>query len=81
MIAHASSLDVSLVYGSNPQSFSAEGDPGFVYTGQFLNYYDLSPSAYLEIRLSGAAGNTDFPEGNYNTYVGSGGFAYKWAPV
>jgi hypothetical protein len=81
VIAHASSLDFSLVYGSNPQSFSAEGDPGFAYTGQFLNYYDLSPSSYLEIRLSGAVGRNDQPEGNYNSYLGSAGFAFKWTPV
>jgi hypothetical protein len=81
LIAHASSLDFSMVYGSNPQSFSAEGAPGFAYSGQFLNYYDLSASSYMEIRLSGAAGRNDQPEGLYNSFVGSAGFAYKWAPV
>lgn len=81
VIAHASSLDFSVVYGSNPQSFSSEADPGFAYTGQFLNYYDLSPGSYLEIRLSGAAGKNDLVEGEYKSYIGSAGFAYKWAPV
>ncbi|MEN8227779.1 MAG: hypothetical protein ABFS38_06450 [Bacteroidota bacterium] len=81
VIAHASSLDVSLVYGSNPQSFSPDTAAGFVFTSQFLNYYDLSASSYLEVRLSGAAGKNDLPVGEYNSYVGSAGIAYKWAPV
>ena len=81
VIAHASSLDISVVYGSNPQSFSSESEAGFVFTSQFLNYYDLSASSYLEIRLSGAAGKNDLPVGEFNSYVGSAGIAYKWAPV
>jgi len=81
LIAHASSLDFSVVYGSNPQSFSPDNEPGFTYTGLFLNYYDLSASSYLEIRLSGAAGKNDLPAGDYSSYVGSAGVAYKWAPV
>ena len=81
VIAHATSLDFSAVYGSNPQSFSADSTSGFVFTGQFLNYYDLSASSYLELRISGAAGKNDLPAGDFNTYVGSAGLAYKWAPV
>ncbi len=81
LIAHASSLDFSVVYGSNPQSFSPDSAAGFAYTVQFLNYYDLSASSYLEIRLSGAAGKNDLPVGDHSSYVGSAGVAYKWAPV
>ena len=81
VIAHASSLDFSLVYGSNPQTFSSDTTTGFIITSQFLNYYDLSASSYLEIRLSGAAGKNDLPTGDFNSYVGSAGIAYKWAPV
>ena len=81
VIAHASSLDVSVIYGSNPQSFSPDSDADFVFTGQFLNYYDLSASSYIEVRLSGAAGKNDHPGGAFNSYVGSAGIAYKWAPV
>jgi hypothetical protein len=80
-IAHASSLDFSLLYGGNAQSFLAEPDAGFMYTGQFLNYYDLSPGSYLEIRLSGAAGKNDLQARDHLSLVGSAGFAYKWAPV
>jgi hypothetical protein len=81
VIAHATSLDFSMVYGSNPQSFSADSTAGFIFTGQFLNYYDLSASSYIEFRISGAAGKNDLPVGDFNSYVGSAGLAYKWAPV
>ena len=81
LIAHATSLDFSVVYGSNPQSFSSDSTAGLIFTTQFLNYYDLSASSYIEIRLSGAAGKNDIPEGDFNSYVGSAGIAYKWAPV
>ena len=80
LIAHASSLDFSVLYGNNPQSFRSDTTTGFMFTGQFLNYYDLSASSYIEIRISGAAGKNDIPDGEGNTYVGSAGIAYKWAP-
>jgi hypothetical protein len=80
-IAHASSLDFSLLYGRNAQSFLEEPDAGFMYAGQFLNYYDLSPGSYLEIRLSGAAGRNDLQAGDHLSLIGSAGLAYKWAPV
>jgi hypothetical protein len=81
LVAHATTLDFSIIYGSSPQTFRPEGNPGMIYTCQFLNYYDLSPSSYLEVRLSGAAGNKNFPAENHCSYVGSAGIAYKWAPV
>jgi hypothetical protein len=81
LIAHASILDVSFLYGNNPQSFMPDTTAGVFCTGQFLNYYDLSASSYLEIRLSVAGGKNDRPGGNLNSYVGSGGVTYKWTPV
>jgi len=81
VIAHATTLEVSMLYGDNPQSFLPDSLKGFMFTGQFLNYYDLSVNSYLEIRLSGAGGKNDHPGGEMNTYVGSAGIAYKWAPV
>ena len=81
VIAHSTSLDFSAIYGNNTQSFMSGSPSGFMFTGVLLNYYDLSASSYLEIRLSGAAGENDYPEGGYNSFVGSAGFAYKWAPV
>jgi hypothetical protein len=81
LIAHSTSLDISLVYGSNPQSFRSDTTAGFILTCQFLNYYDLSASSYIEFRLSGAAGKCDLPGGESGSYVGSAGMTYKWAPV
>ena len=79
-MAHATSLDLSLVYNGVPMSFKPDSAPGFIYTGQFLNYYDLSAASYLEIRLSGAFGRNANPEGSFSTAVGSAGITYKWAP-
>jgi len=81
VIAHATSLDLSVIYGSNPQSFTPDSLPGVMFAGQFLNFYDLTSSSYLEIRLSGAGGKNDRPSGEMNTLVGSAGIAYKWSPV
>ena len=80
-IAHATSWDISMIYGSSSQSFRSDSAAGLILTGQFLNYYDLSSSSYLEIRLSGAAGKNDHPGKNFNSYVGSAGISYKWMPV
>jgi len=81
IIAHASTLDFSFLVGSNPQSFPSDPPTNVIFSGQFLNYYDITASSYLEIRLSGAAGRNDNPAGMHNSYVGSGGIAYKWAPI
>ena len=81
LISHATSLDVSAIYGSSPQSFRSDSRHGMIFTGQLLNYYDLSVSSYLEVRLSGVAARNDHPGGINNTYVGSAGIAYKWSPV
>jgi hypothetical protein len=80
-IAHVTTLDISAIYGRNSQSFIADSGNGMIFTGQLLNYYDLTASSYLEVRLSGAAGRNDEPEGAFNSYIGSAGIAYKWAPV
>ena len=80
-IAHATTLDISMIYGKNSQSFIADSGNGLIITGQLLNYYDLTASSYLEVRLSGATGRNDQPEGDFKSYIGSAGIAYKWAPV
>jgi hypothetical protein len=79
--SHATNIEFSVLMGSNKQSFTSESIGEFFITGQFLNYYDLSPSSYLEFRISGAGGRNDQPGGIYNTYVTGAGITYKWAPV
>ncbi len=81
LVAHASNLDISMIYGRSPQSFRSDSSRGVIFTGQWLNYFDLTASSYLEFRLSGAAARNDYPGSIHNTYVGSAGLAYKWAPV
>jgi hypothetical protein len=80
-MAHASSLDLSMTYGSNPLSFRSDSTSGMMFTAQWLNYYDLSSSTYIEFRFSGVAGKKDGYEGIYNSYAGSAGMTLKWAPV
>jgi len=81
VIAHSTTLDIAMLYGSNPHSFRSDSISGFICTGQLLNYYDLSASSYIEFRLSGAAGKNDHGNEEFNSYAGSAGIAYKWAPV
>ena len=81
LISGASSLDISLLTGSNAQSFRTAPATDLIITGQYLNYYDLSVSSYLEFRISGAGGRNDQPDGAFNSYIGSAGITYKWAPV
>jgi hypothetical protein len=81
-IAHATTLDISVMYSRNSQSFMdvASGN-GMIFSGQLLNYYDLNVSNYLEVRLSGAGGRNYNPDGQFHSYIGSAGIAYKWLPV
>jgi hypothetical protein len=81
LVSSAASLDVSMIYGSSSQSFRPDSAPGLMFTAQYLNYFDLSASTYLEARISGAAGRNDHPGGSFNSWVGSAGIALKWAPV
>ena len=80
-LSSASSFDVSVLMGSSDQSFRTAPATDLIITGQYLSYFDLSVSSYLEFRLSGAGGRNDEPGGDYNSYVGSAGITYKWAPV
>ena len=80
-MSSASSFDVSLLMGSCDQSFRTAPATDLIITGQYLSYYDLSVSSYLEFRISGAGGRNDQPGGDYNSYIGSAGMTYKWAPV
>ncbi len=81
LLSGASSFDVSMLMGSNAQSFRTTPATDLIITGQYLSYFDLSASSYLEIRISGAGGQNDQPEGTFSSYIGGAGITYKWAPV
>ena len=80
LFADASNLDISVFNGGNDCSFASGWKSGLVYVGHFKNYYDLTKNSYLEFRISGVAGKND-PVLEYNSYIGSLGVIYKWAPV
>ncbi len=70
-ISHASLLDISMIYAGSSQSFRPDTSRGLIYIAQYLNYYDLTASTYLEARLSAAAGRNGQPGGTFNSWVGS----------
>ncbi|KPK88213.1 MAG: hypothetical protein AMS27_00205 [Bacteroides sp. SM23_62_1] len=81
LFSDATSIELSALMGDNNQSFTNKKVGEFIFTGQLLNYYDLSPSSYIELRLSSAGGKNDQPGGNYSSYVTGAGITFKWAPV
>ncbi|MFC2151057.1 OmpH family outer membrane protein [Bacteroidota bacterium] len=80
ILAHASSLDFSVVDGGNDMSFTSERNLNLLYVGHFKNYYDINNDSYFEFTISGVRGLND-STGNYNSHVGSFGLHYRWAPV
>ncbi|MBN2633931.1 MAG: hypothetical protein JXR66_10265, partial [Bacteroidales bacterium] len=80
LFADATSLDLSVMDGTDTGEDFSFADRGFLYTGQFKNYYDITTNSYFEIRLSGVAGRNP-SEGANNSYVGSAGLTYKWVPA
>jgi hypothetical protein len=80
LFSDATSLDLSVLNGTDTgEDFSFSGK-GLMYTGQFKNYYDITQNSYFEVRLSGAAGKNPVEGENYS-YVGSAGLSYKWTPA
>ena len=80
ILAHATSIDISVVDGGNDMSFTSERKVNFLYVGHFKNYYDINENSYFEFTISGARGLNDNTS-NYNSHIGSFGLHYKWAPV
>ncbi|MBN2864283.1 MAG: hypothetical protein JXN62_14035 [Bacteroidales bacterium] len=80
IFADATTLDLTVVKGTDTgMNFSFDPD-AFLYIGQFKNFYDITQNSYFEIRLSGVAGQNPSGESN-NSYIGSLGLAYKWVPI
>lgn len=80
ILAHATSIDFSVVNGGNDMSFTSERSMNLLYVGHFKNYYDINENSYFEFTISGVRGYSD-SAGKYISHVGDLGLHYKWAPV
>lgn len=80
IFADASTLDITIVKGTDTGENFSFADNNFLYIGQFKNFYDISENSYFEVRISGVTGRNP-SEGSNLSYVGSLGLTYKWVPV
>jgi hypothetical protein len=80
IFADASTFDIAVVRGGDTGDDFSFDNSGFLYIGQFKNFYDISRNSYFEIRLSSVTGENPSPGNNFS-YVGSLGLTYKWVPV
>jgi hypothetical protein len=79
LFSDATTLDLTVVKGTDTgDNFSFAGN-SLLYSGQFKNYYDISQDSYFEFRLSSVAGRNPSEGKNYS-YIGSLGLEYKWVP-
>jgi hypothetical protein len=79
-LAHVNELNIEYVSGRTGPSFAGEGAESGIVVGHFKNYWDLTPSAYLELGLSGARGKAD-PDGLYRNDLAALDLTYKWVPI
>ncbi|MBN1783060.1 hypothetical protein JW948_18135 [bacterium] len=77
--AHVNELDLEIFTGGNGYSFTDEGRHNLISSFHLKNYYDLNRSTYLEIGLSGAAGNND-PEEKDESLIFGTDVTVKWQP-
>ena len=80
LFANASSLDFSIVNGTNTGEYFSFDNSGLLYIGQFKNFYDISLNSFFEFRLSGISGINPSTGAN-RSHVGSLGLNYKWVPA
>ncbi|HBE40669.1 MAG TPA: hypothetical protein DDW27_05615 [Bacteroidales bacterium] len=80
LFSDATTLDLTVVRGTNTGDNFSFGNNSMQYSGQFKNYYDISRDSYFEFRLSSVAGRNP-SEGNNYSYVSSLGLEYKWVPA
>jgi hypothetical protein len=80
LFASASTLDLTVVNGTETGNNFSFDNSGVLFIGQFKNFYDISIDSYFEIRLSGVTGRNP-SEGDNRSYVGSLGLTYKWVPA
>ncbi len=80
IFADASTLDLTVVKGTDTEDNFSFGDKGLLYISQFRNFYDITQNSYFEIRLSNVTGKNPAPGDNLSS-VGSLGLSYKWVPA
>jgi hypothetical protein len=80
LLAHVHELDVEMINGGDGISFTADGTEDRVLVARLKNYWDVSPSAYLEVGLSGAHGHWD-AAGQYVNRIAGVDLNYKWIPI
>lgn len=80
LLAHATSLDFSVIRGGEDISFTSEGRQNLIYTGHFKNFYEINDNSYFEFTISEVLGKNDSLEKYYSS-VTSLGLHYKWVPV
>jgi len=80
LFASATTLDLTIINGTNTGENFSFADKGLLYIGQFKNYYDINQNSYFEIRVSGVTGINP-STGENRSYVGSLGLIYKWVPI
>lgn len=80
LFADASTLDLTVLRGTETGDRFSFADKSFLYIGQFKNFYDIDQNSYFEFRLSGVTGKNPSEGGNYS-YIGSLGLSYKWVPM
>ncbi len=80
LFASATTLDLTVINGTNTGENFSFADKGLLYMGQFKNFYDISQNSYFEIRLSGVTGKNP-SAGDNRSYIGSAGLTYKWVPM
>jgi hypothetical protein len=76
-LAGANELTLEITNAENEVAFGGEDFDELSLLGHLVNYWDLSPAAYFEWGLSGAAGST--PEGGDSRVWGTD-FTYSWQP-
>jgi hypothetical protein len=80
IFSDATSLDITVVRGTDTGENFSFADNNILYAGQFKNFYDITQNSYFEIRLSGVTGQNPSAGDNFS-YVGSLGLTYKWVPI
>lgn len=80
LFADATTLDLTVINGTNTGDSFSFANTGLLYAGQFKNYYDINQNSYFEIRVSGVTGINP-STGENRSYIGSLGLTYKWVPI